>query len=155
MSGNDPLKDIMKLGVSQLSSECIQAVGVIIYSIETNQWLFVQRADPKTAGLWGIPGGKIKNNETFNEAITRECFEELGIIIDLSITIPIQKYVNNSFSYHTFLVIIEKPFLPKLNNEHLGFAWMNYGYYPKPLHPGVFETITSDFVREKMESIIE
>ncbi|KKU55300.1 MAG: MutT/NUDIX family protein [Candidatus Moranbacteria bacterium GW2011_GWE1_49_15] len=42
--------------------------------------LFLKRRPGKTyAGKWGMPGGKIEQGETPEEAMTRELFEETGI----------------------------------------------------------------------------
>ena len=35
------------------------------------------------AGKWEIPGGKVKKNEFFDEALKREFFEETGLEIDI------------------------------------------------------------------------
>ena len=46
--------------------------------------LAAQRADPPAlAGYWELPGGKVEAGETDEEALVRECAEELGVVIDL------------------------------------------------------------------------
>ena len=45
-----------------------------------NKILIAQRAAHRSQGLlWEFPGGKIELNETPQEALQRECLEELGI----------------------------------------------------------------------------
>ena len=45
---------------------------------QDNQYLIVQRNRNKHLGLkWEFPGGKVHDNETFEEALSREIKEEL------------------------------------------------------------------------------
>lgn len=81
--------------------------------------------------------------------------EEIGFSINSTKIIPIQKFVNNSFTYHTFFCSIDDEFIPKLNHEHCGYAWVGKNQYPKPLHPGLFNTVNFDIVQEKLKSLIE
>ena len=64
--------------------------------------------------------------------------------------IPIQKFDNGTFVYHTFFCQVDDEFIPILNDEHVGFAWVGSGLYPKPLHPGLFSTVNIDIVIEKL-----
>ena len=49
-----------------------------------NYFLIVQRNKNKHMGLkWEFPGGKVEENETFEEALVREINEELSIKINL------------------------------------------------------------------------
>ncbi|MFL6054156.1 MAG: (deoxy)nucleoside triphosphate pyrophosphohydrolase [Actinoallomurus sp.] len=53
-------------------------VGAAI--IDRGRILAAQRADPpELAGGWEFPGGKVEAGETEQEALVRECREELGI----------------------------------------------------------------------------
>jgi hypothetical protein len=61
--------------------------------------------------------------------------------------------VNNAFVYHTFFCEVEEEFIPALNDEHVGYAWVTEGQYPKPLHPGLFSTVNIDIVIEKLNSL--
>ena len=51
---------------------------------KNNHFLIVQRNRKKHLGLkWEFPGGKVQENETFEEALSREIKEELNIKINL------------------------------------------------------------------------
>ena len=51
---------------------------------KNNQYLIVQRNRNKHLGLkWEFPGGKVHDNETFEEALSREIKEELNITINM------------------------------------------------------------------------
>lgn len=130
-----------------------QSAGVFFYSRNTQRFLYLLRTDNKNPGNWGIPGGKIENGETLFEGIARECEEEIGSFPSNAKLIPIQKFINNSFTYHTFFCEVTDEFIPTLNEEHCGYAWVGDNQYPKPLHPGLFSTVNFDVVQEKLNSL--
>jgi 8-oxo-dGTP pyrophosphatase MutT (NUDIX family) len=129
-----------------------QAAGVFFHSKKTDRYLYLLRSDQKNP-TWSIPGGKIEQNETLFDGIARECNEEIGFFNEDIKLIPIQKFVNGNFVYHTFFCEIEDEFVPELNYEHCGYAWVMNGLYPKPLHPGLFSTVNIDIVIEKLNSL--
>lgn len=130
------------------------SAGVFFYASSTSRFLFLLRNDLKNLGYWGLPGGKINDQETLLDGIARECIEEMNYFPKKGKLIPIQKFVNNNFVYHTFFCKIKNEFIPKLNKEHKGYCWVDYETYPKPLHPGLFNTVNFDVVQSKIESLI-
>jgi 8-oxo-dGTP pyrophosphatase MutT (NUDIX family) len=131
------------------------SAGVFFYAQDTKRFLYLLRNDDRNPGNWGIPGGKVESNETLFEGIERECIEELNFFPTNAKLIPIQKFINNTFTYHTFFCFIENEFIPKLNEEHSGYCWVEYNHYPKPLHPGLFNTINFDVVQSKLQDLIK
>ena len=131
------------------------SAGVFFYASSTKRLLFLLRTDDKNMGNWGLPGGKVEDGETLVEGVERECREEINYFPDHAKLVPIQKFVNNSFTYHTFFCVIKEEFIPDLNPEHVGYCWVDYKRYPKPLHPGLFNTISFDVVQEKIETLIK
>jgi len=129
------------------------ASGVFFYAKNTDRYLYLLRTDSKNPGNWGIPGGKIEDGETLLEGIVRECEEEIGSFPKDAKLIPIQKFVNHNFTYHTFFCEVENEFTPTLNDEHCGYAWVGEDQYPKPLHPGLFNTVNFDVVQEKLKAL--
>jgi len=127
-----------------------QAVGVFFYSKSSARYLYLLRSDMRNP-TWSIPGGKLEDNETLLDGIQRECTEEIGFFDPALKFVPIQKFVNNTFVYHTFFCEVGDEFIPKLNDEHVGYAWVGDGLYPKPLHPGLFSTVNIDVVQEKLD----
>jgi len=129
----------------------MNGAGVFFYCRLTDRFLFLLRNEKSNNNFWGIPGGKIQQEETLFEGIERECIEEINFFPHQAKLIPIQKFVNNNFTYHTFFCEIENEFIPVLNQEHCGYAWVGNNQYPKPLHPGLFTTVNFDVVREKLK----
>ena len=131
------------------------SAGVFFYSSSTKRFLFLLRSDDKNLGNWGLPGGKVEQGETLIEGITRECTEEIGYFPISAKLVPIQKFVNNSFTYHTFFCVVPQEFIPILNHEHFGYCWVDVEHYPKPLHTGLFSTIRFDIVQDKLKKLIK
>lgn len=131
----------------------INAVGVWFYNSKTNRYLYLLRNDPKHPGSWGLPGGKLDEHESLLDGILRECHEELGFVPSYTKLVPVEKFTSadKKFSYHTFFAIVAEEFVPVLNDEHIGWAWIESGHWPKPLHPGLWSTINFETVKEKIK----
>lgn len=138
-----------------MESSVITAVGVWFYAVDTHRYLYLMRSDPKHPGSWGLPGGRVESGETLLDAMRRECQEELGMIPDYVRLIPLEKFTtfDSGFEYHTFFCTIAQEFQPMLNDEHLGYAWIDSGTWPRPMHPGLWSTVNFEAVRSKIEII--
>lgn len=70
-----------ELDISGKRMAVVDVVGAVIrYG---NRVLMAQRPEGKAqAGLWEFPGGKIESGETPEEALARECREELALEIE-------------------------------------------------------------------------
>lgn len=134
----------------------VNAVGVWFYSLDTKRYLYLLRNDPKHPDTWGLPGGKINPGETLIQAIERECQEEMGFMPSYSRLVPLEKFTSGDggFVYHTFFCSVNSEFTPVLNDEHLGWAWIAGGRWPRPMHPGLWSTVNFDAVRDKI-SVME
>ena len=102
-----------------------------------------------------MPGGKIESGETLIDGIQRECSEELGSMPDYLKLVPLEKFTtaDAGFEYHTFFCSVDKEFVPELNEEHNGWAWINSGVWPRPMHPGLWSTVNFDAVRDKIQTM--
>ena len=130
-----------------------QGVGALIYAKDTKRYLFLLRQGGSWANTWALPGGKVDIGETVIVGLAREIEEELGGRIQDPKLIPIEKYTsdNGRFVYHTFFVSVDYEFLPKLNDEHMGYAWLPLDAAPKPLHPGIQRTLNISEILEKIK----
>ena len=134
-----------------MESSPVNAVGIWFYAQDTQRYLYLLRNDPRHPGTWGLPGGKIDAGETLIQAIQRECREEMGSMPNYIRLAPLEKFTSadGGFAYHTFFCSVETEFAPILNDEHVGWAWIASGHWPKPMHPGLWSTVNFDAVREK------
>lgn len=138
-----------------LDSGHIKAVGVWFRAQATGRYLYLMRNDPKHNRTWGLPGGKVEHNETLLEAMQRECHEELGIMPDYTRLAPLEKFTSadESFEYHTWICVVPAEFQPRLNHEHLGYAWIDSGHWPRPMHPGLWNTLNIQDVQSKIRTM--
>ena len=133
----------------------VKAVGVCFYCVRTRCYLYLLRNDSKYPDTWGLAGGKVEPTETLISAVERECAEELGSMPDYQQLIPIEKFTSSDggFEYHTFWCRVDHEFIPELNYEHVGYAWIKSGRWPRPLHPGLWNTVNLDAIQKKITSL--
>jgi 8-oxo-dGTP diphosphatase len=89
-----------------------------------NLYLVTQRNKDKYMGLkWEFPGGKVEANETLQEALTREIYEELNININVYEKIAEEKYKDSEINIvlHYFLCSIKDGVISL--NEHEAMEW--------------------------------
>lgn len=122
-----------------------EAVGAVFLAKSTGRMMLNLRSDTVTySNNWGFVGGKIEHNESPIEALHREMKEELGSSIPaIDDIIPFDVFCtkNGKFKYYSFIVVVKDEFIPVLNDESAGYAWVKIGNWPKPLHPGAKSTL--------------
>lgn len=131
--------------------------GALFYSKSTERFLLLHRANGKKNNLWGLVGGTTEGSETPFEGLKREICEEIGSLPDINKTIPLESFLSNDekFLFHTYLCIVDNEFIPLLNNEHDGYAWVSFGQWPKPLHHGLRNTLSSKTNQTKLETLFQ
>ena len=83
-----------------------------------NLYFIAQRSRDKYMGLkWEFPGGKVEANETLQEALIREIYEELNININVYEKIAEEKYKDSEINIvlHYFLCSIKDGVLVLMN----------------------------------------
>ena len=127
----------------------IRAAGLMLIT-KDNRALFLRRsAICDNPGLWCFPGGKTEVGETIEETAERETLEEIGpapysnpkLLMRRVDGGPLGSFDATSVSsepvdYTTFVATVEQEFIPRLNEEHSGYAWADMNNPPEPLHPG-------------------
>ena len=128
--------------------------GALIYSRATKRYLFLLRNQKRHAGSWGLVGGGVEDLESPVDALRREIVEEIGFV-EIEKIIPLEKFTADStnFEYHTYLLVVADEFVPRLNDEHRGYAWTAISDHPKPLHPGVWRTFNFKSIIDKIKTV--
>ena len=144
--------------VGQLNSkERIVCSGALFYARATEKILLIQKASGKHQGTWSLVGGTNLESETPWQGLQREVEEELGFLPLVVKTIPLETFVSNDlvFNYHTYLCVVEEEFIPRLSNEHIGYAWSTIDHAPRPLHQGLRNSFNSKIIRTKLQTIFD
>ena len=131
--------------------------GALFYATTTKRFLFLQRTDNKTKGLWGLVGGMAKFHESAFEGLKREITEEVGQVPTIKKTIPLELFTSNDqkFIFNTYCLCVETEFIPKLNKEHSGYCWTAFECWPKNLHAGLKNTLNNKAIKGKLQTILD
>lgn len=131
--------------------------GALFYTLKTKRFLLLYRKSSKRSEQWGIVGGTNEAEETPWIGLKREIEEEIGFLPEIKKTIPLETFISSDahFQFHTYLCVIEEEFIPKLNSEHDGYAWVGFNNWPKPLHQGLRNTLSSKINRAKLETVFK
>ena len=90
-----------------------------------NKYLIVQRNRKKHLGLkWEFPGGKVQENETFEQALLREIKEELNITINIHEKIAEEKYKDDKIDIILYYYSCSLKSGNMKLNEHEDFSWV-------------------------------
>ena len=80
--------------------ENIICSGALFYCTSTKRFLFVQRTDSKTRGLWGLVGGQSRFTESAFEGLKREIQEEIGETSRFKKIIPLEMFTSNDQKFY-------------------------------------------------------
>lgn len=132
--------------------------GGLFLSKKTKRFLLLLRTQGKTAGTWGLVGGKKEPSDMIPiDILNREILEEIGSQIEIKKIVPLELFVSKdqNFLYNTYVLVVEDEFIPSLNEEHSGYAWCSYELWPRPLHQGLKNSLNSKIIKEKLEIILD
>ena len=102
----------------------VEVVAALIW--DKDKFLICQRPENKgNALLWEFVGGKVEKGETKEEALIRECREELGITLSVGgeFMDVVHEYPDITVHLTLFSAIIEKGVPQKL--EHNDIKWIS------------------------------
>ena len=102
----------------------VEVVAALIW--DKDKFLICQRPENKgNALLWEFVGGKVEKGETKEEALIRECREELGITLSVGDEFMdvVHEYPDITVHLTLFSAIIEKGVPQKL--EHNDIKWIS------------------------------
>lgn len=98
----------------------------------------------------------MEEGESAYECIQRELQEEIGFMPEIIKLNPIDIYqsTDKNFYYYSFVAVVETEFVPELNEESAGYAWVDIGRWPKPLHRGAKSTLEFNGGEQKLDTIL-
>jgi 8-oxo-dGTP pyrophosphatase MutT (NUDIX family) len=117
-----------------------RGAGILFVCSEDNTALLALRSKHVLApDTWGVPGGKVKKDETFFETgAVRETKEEFGSIPKDGTLIDSMISEGDGWIYKTFIINIplssKDNWKIKLNYEHTEYKWFPMGELPDNLH---------------------
>jgi len=132
--------------------------GGLFFAKDTKRFLFLLRNQGRTAGTWGIVGGKKEPEDlTAYAALEREIKEEVGTVPKIKKVVPLELFTSEDqrFYFNTYMLVVDKEFIPVLNDEHVGYAWCALNQWPKPLHQGVNRSFSNMTNSTKIELLID
>lgn len=103
---------------------------------------------------WSVWGGRAEHDETPEQTVRREVFEETGhrITGDLE---HIHHQNTFGFAYDTFITVVDEEFVPFLTSEADGYAWVPLENVPSPRHSGLEDLLTSRTAASRLERAVE
>lgn len=126
-----------------------RGAGALIIARDTGRVFLVLRS-PKVRepGTWGLIGGAIDEGESPDVAVRREVYEEIAYTGDIELHRG-RAYIEDTFTYHNFIGVVESEFSPQLNWESDDAGWFDINKLPSPLHFGVQSFFNSDMGKIK------
>lgn len=125
----------------------IQGAGVMFLT-KDGDILLLRRTDGYHKGSWDIPGGKLEDGEKAWDAAWREAKEEIGEVPPGQGGHKASQYEDEYVNYTTYFNVVDKSFVPKLNEEHDAWAWSSLRNPVGPLHPGV-QAVVDELTKDK------
>ena len=106
----------------------------VLLTDENDKILILKRStDSKTnPGKWELPGGKVDQKESFDQALIREVYEETQLKIALDHVVGVSEQ-NLHLIRAVHIIMSGKILEGKLNlsNEHEGYAWVFFENLPE------------------------
>ena len=101
----------------------IDVVAAVIK--KDNKYLIAQRnRDKHFAFYWEFPGGKVNNNESFENALKREILEELSINIKINNKISSERFRDEKINVEVHYFLCEKLDEDIILSEHEDMKWV-------------------------------
>lgn len=123
--------------------EKVRAAGLILRTPDDSA-LFLKRSDKDGQdhpGEWCWPGGQLEGDEEPLDAALREAREETSWVDEDKKKPEQVDEGGGDVEFTTFRIDVNNPFIPTLDDEHVGWAWAPLESPPEPLHPGVRATL--------------
>ena len=71
------------------------SVAIILDDNLSKVYITQRQKHQSYSGYWEFPGGKVEKNETFEQCVIREVYEEIGLLIENVRQFDTNSYINN------------------------------------------------------------
>ena len=79
------------------------SVAIILDDNQSKVYITKRQKHQSYAGYWEFPGGKVEDNESFEQCVIREVYEEIGLLIE-----NVQRFdTNHYFNKDGIEVLVE------------------------------------------------
>jgi len=142
------------MAYTKLNKLHIVAVTAVIRRSKDGRYLVVKRGSHEKAfpNMWTVPGGKVEDNQTIEEALQEEIEEEVGLQLKngkvLLKDVAFIRPDDQTVKVFTFLCESENVDKVKLSNDFTEYRWVTIEELKELPHVGIF----GEF--EKAEEII-
>jgi len=85
--------------------EGIAEVAVGALAVHDGRVLLVRRARPPGAGMWSLPGGRVRFGEELHEAVVREVVEETGMEVVVERFLGWVERIDRGAEPHHFVIL--------------------------------------------------
>ena len=115
-------------------------IGVGGAVVRDDQLLLVRRASHHGRGNWQLPGGFIEPDETIEQAVVREVYEEAGVTAEVEAVLGLRSRHDAETGNGIYVVLLLKPLSgePKADGhevDHAGFFTLDQVSRLTPLPP--------------------
>lgn len=135
----------------------IRAGGVLFVALNTRRiGLLLRSQHVSKPQTWGFCGGKMEPGEQLLKGLSRELREEIGFVPTYEAVVPIDVFqsADKLFKYHSYVVLVKREFIPRINYESGGYGWFNLDCLPKPLHRGTYHLLMDPSFKDRINQII-
>lgn len=100
------------------------AVGAVV--VARDRILLVRRATEPAAGKWSVPGGRVEEGETLEEAVRREVKEETGLDVEVGDLLGFVETASTSYHFVIcdFLAVVTGGEEPRAGDDACEVAWV-------------------------------
>jgi 8-oxo-dGTP diphosphatase len=109
-------------------------IGAVIWSVKTGKYLLLRRVMSKdfTPGVWECVTGRVEQGESFSDALVRETYEELGVVVNPRVIVGTTHFYRGDVQPENELLGViygcelEENQTITLDEEHDAMVWVTY-----------------------------
>ena len=134
------------------------AASAMLWHPVTGNVLTILRSDASTMPLtWCLPGGHVEPGEDHEQAVIRECWEEIGHDVSSYPRSLLCRRVTQEprFVHHDYVIMVPEKFKPRLNEEHVDHVWSALSELPQPQAWPLQMLLSNDQAAERLKNFQE